>query len=524
MIAVNLLLVDDDVVDRTAVKRALAAAGVRCVIREVGDADRALAILQGEAIDCVLLDYRLPGSDGLELLKRARSLGMQTPFIALTGQGDEQLAAEMMRSGASDYLAKGSLTPDRLERSLRHALAIARADKERCLLLASEKAAREEAQAANRAKDEFLAMLSHELRTPLNAILGWARMLESGTLDADKSLKAIRTIERNAQAQAKLIEDLLDISRVATGKLQLDLAPVDLAALVDSVVESFRPHAAAKALTLASERVDACRVMADGSRIQQVLGNLLSNALKFTPTGGIVAVGLRVVGEAAFLTVRDTGIGLDSSFLPHAFERFRQANTGTTRDHGGLGLGLAIVRHLVGLHGGDVTVASEGRDRGATFTVSLPLLDAAPASSDLSAAAAGMPSLANIHVLCVDDEDDALGLMEAVLSGRGARVTCARSVMEALTALHREPPDILISDIAMPAEDGYALIRAVRMSPVAAIRDLPAAAVTAFATAADRSRAVLAGFQSHLPKPVEPNELAALVATLAAGRTPIRGA
>ena len=514
---VTLLLVDDDIVDRVAVKRALAAAGVACVIREVDDADEALAILQAQSIDCVLLDYRLPKSDGLELLKRARRLGLQTPFIALTGQGDEQLAADMMRSGASDYLPKQSLTPDRLERSLRHTLAIARADQERRLLLASEKAAREEAQAANRAKDEFLAMLSHELRTPLNAILGWARMLAAGTLDPAKSLKAIRTIERNAQAQAKLIEDLLDISRIATGKLQLEFAPVDLAVLVESVVESFRPNAGAKAITLASEWGDACRVMADAPRIQQVVSNLLSNAIKFTPSGGTVTVGLRVVGEAAVLSVRDTGIGLDPAFLPHAFERFRQADTGPTREHGGLGLGLAIVRHLVRLHGGDVTVASDGHNCGATFTVSLPVLEGA-SSPSLSPPAA-MPSLARIHVVCVDDDADALGLMEAVLTGLGARVTCARSVAEALSALHREAPDLLISDIAMPEADGYALIRAVRASPIAAIRDLPAAAVTAYATAADRSRAVLAGFQSHLPKPVEPHELAALVATLTAGRT-----
>jgi CheY-like chemotaxis protein len=216
--------------------------------------------------------------------------------------------------------------------------------------------------------------------------------------------------------------------------------------------------------------------------------------------------------------VRDTGIGLDAAFLPVAFEQFRQADTGSTRQHGGLGLGLAIVRHLVRLHGGDVSAASDGPDRGATFTVSLPVLEGAATSSDASPAAA-MPSLANIHVLCVDDDADALGLLEAVLTGLGARVTSAGSVAEALTALQREPPDLLISDIGMPVQDGYALIRAVRTSPVPAIRDLPAAAVTAFATTADRSRAVLAGFQSHLPKPVEPHELAALVATLAAGRT-----
>jgi signal transduction histidine kinase len=517
--AVTLLLVEDDIVDRTAVKRALKAAGVEATIREVDDADAALAVLQGEPIDCVLLDYRLPKGDGLELLKRARSLGLLTPFIALTGQGDEQLAAEMMRSGASDYLPKQSLTPDRLERSLRHALAIGKAEEERRLLLAREQAAREAAQEANRAKDEFLATLSHELRTPLNAILGWARMLAAGTLDGAKAARAIQTIERNAHVQARLIEDLLDISRVATGKLQVTFAPADLAALLESVVDSLRPNAAAKGIALVSGPCEACQIMADASRIQQVVGNLITNAIKFTPAGGVVTVSLRLVNDTAVITVHDTGIGLDAAFVPHMFERFRQADSGTTREHGGLGLGLAIVQHLVRLHGGEVVAASDGRDRGSTFTVSLPIVADARRVEDAVTPSTAMPSLNGIHILCVDDDEDALGLIEAMLSDRGARVTTARSVADALAALDREPPDLLISDIAMPGDDGYALIRAVRNSPSAAVRDLPAAAVTAFATAVDRSRAVLAGFQSHLPKPIDPHELAALVATLVARKT-----
>jgi CheY-like chemotaxis protein len=222
------------------------------------------------------------------------------------------------------------------------------------------------------------------------------------------------------------------------------------------------------------------------------------------------------VDETAVITVQDTGIGLDAEFLPHVFERFRQADSGSTREHGGLGLGLAIVQHLVRLHGGEVIAASDGRDRGSTFTVSLPIMADARSVADGPSPDAAMPSLNGIHILCVDDDEDALGLIEAMLGDRGARVTTARSVAEALAALDLEPPDLLISDIAMPGDDGYALIRAVRSSPSAAVRDLPAAAVTAFATAVDRSRAVLAGFQSHLPKPIDPHELAALVATLVA--------
>lgn len=516
--AVTILLVEDDIVDRTAVRRALKAAGVDATIREAEDADAALTILQREPIDCVFLDYGLPKSDGLDLLKRARLLGLTTPFIALTGQGDEQLAAEMMRSGALDYLPKHSLTPDRLERSLRHALAIAKAEEERRRLLAREQAAREAAQEANRAKDEFLATLSHELRTPLNAILGWARMLAAGTLEGEKAARAIQTIERNAQVQVRLIEDLLDISRVATGKLQIAFAPADLAPLVESVVDSLRPAATAKNVSLMSEPLQACQVMVDASRIQQVIGNLITNAIKFTPAGGVVTVSLRVVSHAAVIGVRDTGIGLDAAFLPHVFERFRQANSGTTREHGGLGLGLAIVQHLVRLHGGDVIAASDGRDRGSTFTVSLPVMSESRTAQEGLALTSPMPSFNGIHVLCVDDDDDALRLIEAMLTDRAARVTTARSVADALAALDRDPPDLLISDIAMPGDDGYALIRAVRSSPRAAVRDLPAAAVSAFATPVDRSRAVLAGFQSHLPKPIDPHELAALVATLVAGK------
>lgn len=525
MSQLRLLLIEDDVVDRAAAKRALTSAAIAATVIEVDEPDAAIAVLQNEHIDCVLLDYRLPKGDGLELLKRARQLGIRVPFIVLTGQGDEQLAVEMMQAGASDYLPKQALTADRLERSLRHSLAIFRAEEERVLLLAREKAAREEAQTANRAKDEFLAMLSHELRTPLNAILGWARLLAGGTLTEANAARAVETIERNARAQARLIEDLLDISRVATGKIELELAPMDPAMLVESVVDSFRPTAASKGLTITCDcRPESGTVMADAARLHQVLGNLITNAIKFTPSGGTVAVRLEVARGRALISVRDSGIGLDPAFLPHAFERFRQADTGSARQHGGLGLGLAIVQHLSRLHGGDVVAESEGLNRGATFTVSLPLLPvntSAPSASDNLDTQ--MPSLAGIHVLAVDDDPEATGLIETVLQGQGARVTVARSVGDALRAIEAEVPHVLITDIAMPEEDGYSLIRAVRSSPAQAIRELPAAAITAYATANDRARAMISGFQSHLPKPVEPNELTALIATLAGRRTAAGG-
>ncbi len=523
--ALTLLLVDDDVVDRMAVRRALKEAGVMADCHEVADADTALAALQSRAFDCVLLDYRLPKTDGLELLKRIQAFGITTPVIALTGQGDEQLAVEMMRAGASDYLAKQSLSADRLHRSLRHAIAMAQVEADRRLALEREKAAREEAQAANQAKDEFLATLSHELRTPLNAILGWARLLAKGGLDDAKTARAVSTIERNAQAQARLIEDLLDISRVATGKMELDLAPVELAAFADGLVESFRPNATGKGVSLAYERrADVCQVRADATRLEQILGNLISNAIKFTPAGGAVTVSLEVADGTAILRVRDTGLGLDPAFLPHAFERFRQAHTGPTRQHGGLGLGLAIVQHLTRMHGGDVGVHSAGLNHGAEFTVSLPVLagdDEAAGRTDRPGSERSL-SLGGIRILAVDDESDALGLMEALLADRGAQVTTARSVAEALETLEREAPDVVVSDIAMPGADGYSLIAAIRRSSSAAVRDVPVVAVTAYATAADRRRALSEGFDEHVTKPIDTGELVVLVGALASRRSASR--
>ncbi len=516
--AITLLLVDDDVVDRMAIRRALTEAKLEFECHEAADAEAALAALQSRSFDCVLLDYRLPKTDGLELLKRIQALGIATPVIALTGQGDEQLAVAMMHAGASDYLAKQSLSADRLHRSLRHAVAMAQVDLDRRLALEREKAAREEAQAANQAKDEFLATLSHELRTPLNAILGWARLLAGGSLDAEKTARAITTIERNALTQAKLIEDLLDISRVATGKMQLDLAPVELASLAEAVVESFRVQAAAKSISLAFERrADACQVLADASRLEQILGNLIGNAIKFTPDGGAVTVALQMAGSRAQLTVRDTGVGLDPAFLPHVFERFRQAQTGSTRQHGGLGLGLAIVAHLTRMHGGEVGVHSEGLHRGAEFSVFFPALAARgdDAAADVGLAGGANESLAGIRVMVVDDEGDALALVEAVLAGRGAEVLTAQSAAAAIQSLERQPADVVVSDIAMPGADGYWLIAAIRRSSCAAVRAVPVVAVTAYASENDRSRALSEGFDGHLAKPLDAERLVGLVSQLA---------
>ncbi len=527
MDTLRILLVDDDEVDRMTVKRLLRQAGIVASVEECSDRDCVLRTARQHDFDCALLDYHLPGTDGLALLRDLRNSGVTVPVVALTGLGDEEVAVELMKAGAADYLNKNTLTPERLERSLRYAIALHRAEEDRRLLLEREQQARLQAQAANRAKDEFLATLSHELRTPLNAILGWARLLSTRQLDAAMSQRAIEIIDRNSRLQARLIEDLLDISRIITGKLRLEFRAVELRSIIDGAVEAVRPAAEARRVALDCEVGEGHTILCDPGRMQQVIWNLLSNAIKFTPPGGSVSLTTSRSNGNVVITVSDTGTGIDPGFLPHVFDRFRQQDPATTRSHSGLGLGLSIVRHLVELHGGTVTAASEGTGRGATFTVSVPFAsvrpDAVPPVSDdgRDLGLANLPSIAGLRVLVVDNEPDARELIAAILASRGAQVTTAGSVAEALEAVARNRPDVLLSDIAMPGEDGYELIRKLRMldgngPPV------PAAALTAFATASDRGRALLAGYQAHIPKPVEPSELAAVVAALA-GRTMANG-
>ena len=519
---VKLLIVDDDDVDRLALKRTLARAGVNADIAEAAAPEEALALLHANTFDCVILDYQLPGTDGLQVLHSIRAAGNRTPVIALTGQGDEQTAVELMKAGAADYMGKGQLTPERLSRSLRHALALYRSEEARRQLLDREKAAREEAQAANRAKDEFLATLSHELRTPLNAILGWVRLMGSGNLDAQTMQRAIEIIERNTRLQAQLIEDLLDVSRIISGKLRLDLRPAALSSVVEAAIESVRPTADAKHITLEFHATAASdSVLIDQGRMQQVVWNLLSNALKFTPDRGRVTISLEAADPTLTLRVSDTGVGINPAFLPFVFDRFRQEDAATTRAHGGLGLGLSIVRHLVELHGGRARADSEGEGRGSTFVVELPLAETSVLAKDYAAATSAalddLPSLDGVHVLLVEDEKDARTLTTTLLERQGARVTAAATAREALEALAVEVPDVLLSDIAMPGMDGYELIRRVREKDEWS--RLPAAALTAFVSPTDRGRALLAGFDTHVPKPVEPAELMAVVAALADRRS-----
>ena len=400
-----------------------------------------------------------------------------------------------------------------------------RVDEERARLFQLEIAARREAEEASRLRDEFLATVSHELRTPLTAILGWVQMLRVGSLPPERHARALETVERNARAQAQLIEDLLDVSSILAGKLRLEVAVVDVRPVVEAALETVRPAADAKGVRLQATLATDCSVMGDSHRLQQVVWNLLSNAVKFTPRAGRVQVIIECRDSSVEITVADTGRGIALDFQRHVFERFRQADGATTRAYGGLGLGLSIVHQLVEMHGGTVSVFSEGEGRGSTFTVRLPLavarrrdVSSPPALQGLLAAhgIACPPALDGVHVLVVDDEADTREMLQALLEHCGAGVRLASSVAEGMAMFAELRPDVLLSDIGMPGEDGYVLIDRIRKLPPGAGGGVPAVALTAYARTADRTRALLAGFNNHVSKPVEPVELLAVLASLSA--------
>jgi PAS domain S-box-containing protein len=395
------------------------------------------------------------------------------------------------------------------------------AEAERERLLVREQAAREQAEAANRIKDEFLAVLSHELRSPLNPILGWAKLLQSRTLDEQKTKHALATIERNASLQTQLIGDLLDVSRILQGKLSLNIAPVDLAATIGAAMETVRLAAQAKSIQIHTSLNEAIgKVTGDSSRLQQIIWNLLSNAVKFTPEGGQVEIWLERVGSYAQITVSDTGKGISPDFLPYVFDYFRQADSATTRKFGGLGLGLAIVRHLTELHGGTVTAQSLGEGQGATFTLRLPLIeDSAELENEVnpngSTDALAAAPLAGLRILVVDDEADTREYLSFVLEQAGAKAISAASADEALQALVQSTPDLLLSDIGMPEMDGYMLMQQVRAMPRDQGGQIRAIALTAYAGEMNQQQALAAGFQQHIAKPVVPATLVQEVRKLA---------
>jgi PAS domain S-box-containing protein len=395
-------------------------------------------------------------------------------------------------------------------------------------LLASEKEARAQAEVANRTKDEFLATVSHELRTPLNAILGWTRMLRTGAVEPRQLQRVLETIERNARVQTQLIEDILDVSRIIAGKVRVNIRKLDLHAVGRAALDAVRPAAEAKGVQLVSELEEGSGdFCGDPDRLQQVIWNLLANAIKFTPREGRVELRIRRDRSQVEVSVNDTGVGIARDFLPLVFDRFRQADSSITRTQGGLGLGLAIVRHLVEVHGGTVRAESEGEGKGARLTVRMPVRAVAPQATEARPPDSEPPPLVEesreaiqailqgLHVLVVDDDPDARDLVAAVLVNHGASVRTVSSVEEAIQQLREKRPDVLLSDIGLPSADGYMLMQRVREID----SSVPAAALTAYAGPTDHQRALDAGFQAHVTKPVEPSDLALLVASLA-GRTP----
>ena len=567
--AVDILLVDDHDENLLALEAILAdpaynlvrARSGRDALREVLARDFAL----------ILLDVAMPDLDGYETaaLIRQRERSRDTPIIFLTA--NYRTDTHVFRGysvGAVDYLFK-PFTPEVLKskvavfvelftkrealkrqtEALRHAhdeleervqlrtreLADAnealraeiaervRIEKERLALLEREQLARTQAESVNRMKDEFLATLSHELRTPLNAILGWAHLLTTGKADPSTAQRALNVIRNNAMAQSQLIEDILDVSRIIGGKLRLNLAPVRLRDVMEAALDSVVPAAEAKGITIDRQLEDLDPIAGDRDRLQQVFWNLLSNAVKFTPRDGRVTVRVARFEHDALISVEDTGIGITAEFLPYVFDRFSQADGSATRRHGGLGLGMAIVRYLVELHGGTVRAESAGENRGATFTASIPMravqavadAHALPSSCAEGAAAEELPQLSGVRILVVDDQHDSRALLGTLLQEQGASVCSAASTAEALETFTRERPDVVVSDIAMPGEDGYDLIRAVRARPAREGGLTPAVALTAYVRAEDVAAALAAGYQRHLRKPIVVSELIGTVAELA---------
>ncbi|MFB2970432.1 ATP-binding protein [Aerosakkonema sp. BLCC-F183] len=481
------------------------------------------------------------------------AIGSGLTLLLISGSGAIVLARQISRSitlsaAAAEALAKGErpqIAPSPIKeiallgKSLEFsANLLLQRERQLAENLAQAEAAREEAEAANRIKDEFLAVLSHELRTPLNPILGWSKLLRSGRLDAAKTAYALETIERNAKLQTQLIEDLLDVSRILRGKLNLNMAPVDLGWTINAALETVRLAAQAKSIQIqVSLDSTTGKVLGDSGRLQQVVWNLVSNAVKFTPEKGRVEVRLQQVEEDksdrknasssslslhsyAQITVSDTGKGISPEFLPHVFEYFRQADSSTTRMFGGLGLGLAIVRHLVELHGGTVRADSPGEGQGATFTVELPLIENSELAQeksellDYSSLSIADCPLAKLRVLLVDDEEDARDVVAFILRQAGAIVITAQSAIEALEVFSRSSVNVVVSDIGMAKMDGYMLIRQIRTMPPEQGGQVPAIALTAYAGEIDQQQAIAAGFQRHIPKPVEPEELVKAIVNL----------
>jgi signal transduction histidine kinase len=525
----RILLADDNGDMRDYVRRLLSD---KYEVETVADGEAALQSARAKEFDLVLSDVMMPKLDGFGLLQALRSEERThtLPVILLSARAGEESRVEGMGAGADDYLVKPFSARELLARVEAHLnLQRERRRSEEKLeeLMALEKKARISAEVANRIKDDFLAMLSHELRTPLNAIVGWTHLLKSGTLNEQDRARGVDVIDRNASAQSAIIEELLDVSRIITGKLKLEAQPFDPATVVDAAVDAVRPAALVKEIEIVTS-IERNRglIVGEAVRLQQVIWNLLSNAVKFTPKKGRVDVELKVAGKNFEIVISDTGEGIESDFLPFIFERFRQADTSAKRKHGGLGVGLSIVRSLVEMHGGEVSATSDGRGEGATFIVKLPIIDlaeVADASANVSRwkkkptgegdADLQPDLLEGVKVLAVDDQQDTLDLMTLALVRYGADVRVANSAASALETITEWKPNVIVSDIGLPEMDGYDFMRALRKIEGGGKR-IPAIALTGYAGAVDESKALNAGYERHFSKPINLSELAIAIARL----------
>ena len=529
-----LLIVDDDLALLQALPEALRLRMEGAIVDTCASAQEALECIARVDYDAIITDIKMPGMDGLSLLTEIQLRRPQTPTILITGHGEHDLAVQALRGGAYDFIQK-PIERDYFVAALKRAVhvrqlsrqvdeqqsALERHAAELELIVADRT---KELREANRIKDEFMVLVSHELRTPLNSILGWAQLMCSGKLKEDAMTRALQTIVRSTKALNQIIDDLLDVSRIITGKLRLVSIPVEIMKVVQAAVEVVRPAADAKSIGLhLSLDPSAGTVSGDPQRLQQVIWNLLSNAIKFTPVHGNIEVTLKRVESNARLMITDSGEGIGEEFLPYVFDRFRQADNTSTRAHGGLGVGLSIVRNLVEMHGGSVSAASQGKGKGACFTVSLPLVGASLRPDAevpyVSHTQETDRELAGLRIMVVDDEPDSLDLVAAMLEQRGAKVVARSGSADALEVLKRASedliPDLLITDIRMPEEDGFDLITQVRALGAQQGGAIPAVALTAYAGTEIRTRILAAGFQRHIAKPVEPATLTAIVASLA---------
>ena len=522
---VNILLVDDLPANLLALEAILDELGHNLVRANSGA--EALKRLLDHEFAVILLDVQMPGMDGFETAEiiRGREQTKHTPIIFVTAlsASDTQVFRGYFL-GAADYLVK-PIVPEILRAKVLAFVTLYQKTKE---LIERERLAAEYAQKlkgeqelrrlaeeANRAKDQFLAMTSHELRTPLTALHGWTRLLRSGELDETTRERALDMIESNVRAQSRLIDDLLDVSRIITGKFYIYPQPIDLAPVLETTVEAMRPHATAKGISLElKSEGEGAVVSGDFSRLQQAFFNLLSNAIKFTPQGGRVDVRLKRTDSEVEITVSDTGKGISPEFLPDVFERFRQAENLNPSERGGLGLGLAIVNHIVELHQGTVRAQSPGEGKGSTFTIILPCQEELLLPTTSRPAAESTPVLTGLRLLVVDDHEDSRELFATMLRQFGAEVRVADSVPKAVETFEGWRPSLLISDLTMPGNDGFSLIRKVRALGPEMGGEIPAIALTGHAGEEQRQKAISAGFQIHLVKPVEPTTLVEVIATL----------